>query len=110
MGHEASITDRSDAGHGLVLNPLTLAEVLVVPVRRGGIEPVLAALRDLEVRELPFPAEDRGPARDTAREHRAPMPECCVLLAAEDAAARLASFDEQLTRAARDLELDFVGR
>lgn len=71
---------------------------------------MLAALRDLEVRELPFPA-DTAVRLATLRESTGlRMPDCCVLLAAEDAAARLASFDEQLTRAARDLELDVVGR
>ncbi len=36
-------------------NPLTLAEVLVAPVRDGRLKPRRAALRDLELAELPFP-------------------------------------------------------
>jgi predicted DNA-binding protein (UPF0278 family) len=34
------------------------------------------------------------------------MPDCCVLLAAQDAAARLATFDERLIRCAEELGLD----
>jgi len=41
------------------VNTLTLAEVLVVPARDGRLQLVQLALRDLDVRELPFP-------RDTA--------------------------------------------
>ena len=36
-------------------NSLTLAEVLVVPVRDGRLDSTLAALRDFEIQELPFP-------------------------------------------------------
>jgi predicted nucleic acid-binding protein len=36
------------------------------------------------------------------------MPDCCVLLAAEHAGARVASFDEQLTKAAIARHLDTV--
>jgi predicted nucleic acid-binding protein len=33
------------------------------------------------------------------------MPDCCVLLAAEDAAAKVASFDERLAQAAEKRNL-----
>lgn len=36
------------------------------------------------------------------------MPDCCVLLAAEHTAARVASFDEQLIKAASARHLDTV--
>jgi predicted nucleic acid-binding protein len=38
-------------------NSLTLAEVLVVPVRTGRLEVARTALRGLEVQELPLPAD-----------------------------------------------------
>jgi predicted nucleic acid-binding protein len=84
----------------LATNPLTMADVLVVPVRDGRLEPVLTALRELEVESLAFPND--APARlaqlrvDTGLK----MPDCCVLLSAEDAGARLASFDARLGQAA----------
>ncbi len=39
----------------LRINPLTLAEVLVVPIRNDCLEQMQTALRDLEVEEMPFP-------------------------------------------------------
>ncbi len=41
----------------LAANPLTLAEILVVPVREDRLELAQTALRDLEIDELPFPAD-----------------------------------------------------
>jgi predicted nucleic acid-binding protein len=84
----------------LGVNSLTLAEVLVAPIRDGRLEPVLAALHALEVQELAFPADT---ALRLARLRAATglkMPDCCVILAAEDAAASVASFDERVAQAA----------
>ncbi|MGI8901048.1 MAG: type II toxin-antitoxin system VapC family toxin [Nocardioides sp.] len=41
----------------LAASSLTLAEVLVVPVWDGRLDPVRAVLRDLEVQELQFPGD-----------------------------------------------------
>ncbi len=82
------------------VNPVTLAEVLVRPAREHRLDAVRAALRDLEIEELGFPG---GAAVTLARLRVATglrMPDCCVLLAAEHAGARVASFDERLTNAA----------
>jgi predicted nucleic acid-binding protein len=68
-------------------NPLTLAEVLVGPSRAGRLGVAREALRELEVKEQPFPADS------------------CVLLAAQHAAARVAAFDDRLTRSAEELGL-----
>ncbi len=84
----------------LALNSLTLAEVLVVPVRDGRLDPVLAALRALEIQELSFPADA---ALRLARLRAATglkMRDCCVILAAEEASATVASFDERLVQTA----------
>jgi predicted nucleic acid-binding protein len=87
------------------VNSLTLAEVLVAPARQRRLDQVQTALRDLDMRELPFPT---GSAVQLARlraETGLKMPDCCVLLAAEAVGARVASFDDRLRRAAvaRDL-------
>jgi predicted nucleic acid-binding protein len=84
----------------LAVNSLTLAEVLVAPVREDRVAPVMAALHALEVQELPFPADAALRLAKLRAATGLKMPDCCVLLAAEDAAARVASFDEQLTRTA----------
>ena len=68
----------------LGVNPLPLAEVLVAPARVGLMDATKAALRDLEVAELPFPSPVRLARLRATTGLR--MPDCCVLLAAEDGA------------------------
>jgi predicted nucleic acid-binding protein len=105
--------DRDDAGHRraqkllareideeLAANPLTLAEVLVVPARDGRLAQVQAALADLEIQELAFPSHTAVKLALLRAGTGLNMPDCCVLLAAEGVGARLASFDASLLRAA----------
>lgn len=89
-------------------NPLTLAEVLAIPATDGRLEQVRAALRDLDVRELPFPADTAVKLALLRADTGLKMPDCCVLLAAEAAVARVASFDDRLTRAAATRKLPTV--
>ena len=84
----------------LAVNSPTLAEVLVAPVRNGRLDPVLAALHALEVQELNFPAGTAVRLAQLRVTTGLKMPDCCVLLAAEEAAASVASFDERLAQAA----------
>ncbi|MET3804986.1 putative nucleic acid-binding protein [Nakamurella sp. UYEF19] len=78
---------------------LTLADVLVAPVREKRLVAVLAALRSFEVQELPFPADTAVKLADLRAGTSLKLPDCCVLLAAETAQARLASFDDRLSAA-----------
>jgi predicted nucleic acid-binding protein len=94
----------------LAANSLTLAEVFVVPVRDGRLDPVRAALRDLEVQELPFTADTAVRLAQLRATTGLRMPDCCVLLAAEDAAASVASFDERLAQAVEDRNLPDLRR
>jgi predicted nucleic acid-binding protein len=86
-------------------NSLTLAEVLVVPARQNRLDAVRAALHDLELRELPFPANTAVKLAQLRASTNLKMPDCCVLLAAEDAHARVASFDNRLADAAATVKL-----
>ena len=81
-------------------NPLTLAEVLVVPARHDRLDEVRLALRELEVEELPFPGDTAVKLARLRSETGLKMPDCCVLLAAEHVGGRVASFDDGLRRAA----------
>jgi predicted nucleic acid-binding protein len=81
-------------------NPLTLAEVLVVPARIGHMDTVLSVLQDLEIAELPFPADTAVRLAELRASTGLKMPDCCVLLSAEDVGARVASFDLRLVEAA----------
>jgi predicted nucleic acid-binding protein len=105
---EALLTQAID--DDLAANSLTLAEVLVVPVRDGRLDPVQAALRDLELQELPFPVDTAVRLAQLRATTGLRMPDCCVLLAAEDAAASVASFDERLAQAAEDRNLAALRR
>lgn len=84
-------------------NSLTLAEVLVAPARQGDrLDSVREALADLEVRELAFPAGSAVKLAWLRASTGLKMPDCCVLLAAEEEQARVASFDHRLLDAAGD--------
>ena len=80
----------------------TFAEVLVAPARAGQLGGVRSALRDLQITEVPLGA-DAAPRLATLRVRTSlKLPDCCVLLAAEDAgAAAVLTFDEQLAAVAR---------
>jgi len=84
---------------------LTLAETLVAPARAGRLEEAQAALERLGIEELDL-GED-APSRlarlraDTSRK----LPDCCVLLVAQEHDGAVASFDSALSEAARKLGL-----
>ncbi|MDP5185363.1 type II toxin-antitoxin system VapC family toxin [Blastococcus sp. BMG 814] len=87
------------------VNPLTLAEVLVGPSRTGRLDAARTALRELEVAELPFPADTAVRLAGLRADTGLRMPDCCVLLAAQATAARVAAFDDRLLRGAEELGL-----
>jgi len=80
--------------------------VLVGPARRGQIETAQAAIAVLGVDVIPFELE--APIRLAAlrAETGLKMPDCCVLLAADAAAAEgVLTFDDALAREAERLGL-----
>ena len=87
---------------------LTVAEVLVMPAREGRLDAAREALADLEVRELPFPADSAVRLAQLRVSTSLKMPDCCVLLSAEDTQARIASFDDRLNHAAATRNLAVV--
>jgi predicted nucleic acid-binding protein len=91
-------------------NSLTLAEVLVVPARLGRLEAAQTALRDLEVAELAFPADTAVRLAALRASTGLKMPDCCVLLSAEDSRATVASFDDRLIRTAQARNLPVLSR
>lgn len=85
----------------LLIHPVTLAEVLVLPIRQNRVEDVLIQLAEMGVSEVPFRP---GSARALAglRVTGLKMPDCIVLLTALNHRAALATFDDRLGRAATD--------
>lgn len=89
----------SNVDEELATSVVTLAEVLVGPMRRGHERLVLQAVHDLEIRSVPL----SDVALDLARVHTDTglrMSDCCVLLAAMTADAAVATFDTALAEAA----------
>jgi predicted nucleic acid-binding protein len=94
------------ADQPLACSPITLAEVLVGPARRDELEAARATIVDLGVEVIPLEAE--APARLAALrvDTSLKLPECCVLLAADTAAAEgVLTFDDALAREVERLGL-----
>jgi len=88
------------SGEEIAASPITLAEVLVVHVRSGRLDAARKALKDLEV--LTLPLDDAAVGLALLRSStRLKLPDCCVLLAAEQRRASIATFDARLAAAAR---------
>jgi predicted nucleic acid-binding protein len=88
-------------------SPISLAETFVAPARIGRLDEAREALERLGVVELGL---DEATAPRLA-ELRAVtglklLPDCCVLLAAQQHGGAVASFDADLVRAARALGLE----
>ena len=74
----------------------TLAEVFVMPVRQQRLDAAREALGELDVQELAFPPDLAVRLAQLRASTNLKMPDCYVLLAAEEAGARVASFDDRL--------------
>ncbi len=90
---------------GLLVNTVTLAEILVSPIRAGRVDEVLATLTDLGVREAEFPPDAARTLAGLRVDTGQKMPDCCVLLTALERRASIASFDDRLLLAAAKLGL-----
>jgi predicted nucleic acid-binding protein len=94
------------ADRRLGCSPITLAEVLVGPARHDRLDAARAAVAELDVEEIPL-GED-APVRLAALRAGSglKMSDCCVLLAAQDAAAEaVLTFHDALAREVERLGL-----
>jgi predicted nucleic acid-binding protein len=94
----------------LACGTITLAEVLVGPAQHGRLEVAREAIDEISVIEI-TPAADAAERLALLRaETSLKLPDCCVLLAAQDArAAGVLTFDDRLARAAMHLGFDAGG-
>jgi predicted nucleic acid-binding protein len=91
----------STAGQSLVASTLTVAEVLVGPTRAGRGRQAHQALDRLGVAALDLPADAAVELAQMRAATGLKMPDCCVLWTAVcHQPATLATFDQQLKRAA----------
>lgn len=89
------------AGSPLRASPITLAEALVAPARRGLLERARGALSDLGIEDVPLPEDAPVRLARLRAETGCTLPDCCALLAAEQVGDRVATFDQRLATAAR---------
>lgn len=88
----------------MAASSITLAEVLVGPVKAGRADKADAALRALEIAEIPIKAGTAAQLAKLRATTGLKLPDCCVLLAAEDVrATAVLSFDDRLTKRAQEL-------
>ncbi|WP_347354532.1 type II toxin-antitoxin system VapC family toxin [Intrasporangium sp.] len=92
----------SSGDEPLAVSPITLAEVLVGPARLGRLDQALGALAQLEVTAVEFVRDAPVRLAMLRAETALKLPDCCVLLAAEQTPGALVTFDERLASAARD--------
>ncbi len=90
------------AGEPMGASPLTLAEVLVGPARAGQLDRGTALLRQLDVASVALDGD--APARLAAMRAgtNLKLPDCCVLLAAEQTHGAVATFDDRLANTATE--------
>lgn len=106
--------DRRDAHHdraehlllevaddALGASPITVAEILVGPARAGRLNAAHRALRELGLGQVALHADAAVRLAAMRAETGLKLPDCCVLLAAEQAPAdALITFDRRLAQAA----------
>jgi toxin FitB len=102
---EAQILLEESAEGTLGASEITLAETLVSPARAGRLADAEAALQLLGVNELSLGEGAPGRLAVLRTEVGLKMPDCCVLLAAQEHSGIVASFDSDLITAARKLGL-----
>ena len=90
----------ASGSEALSASVVTLAEVLVGPARKGVVERALAALEQLAVAAVPVARETAVRLALVRAETGLKLPDCCVLLAAEESGAAVATFDGRLAGAA----------
>lgn len=95
----------ANAGTALGASSISLAETLVAPARSGKVGAARHALDRLAVAELPFGSDAAERLALLRAETGLKLPDCCVLLAAQDHDGAIASFDTNLCRSAQALGL-----
>ena len=100
--HHGAATARLNdvAEHEFVVSSITLAEALVAPARVGRTSDARASLQAIGIEEMPLPPTAAERLAILRAETGLQLPDCCVLLAAEDANGPIVTFDERLERAA----------
>lgn len=108
--HHARAVRLLEATDGQMLgaSTITLAETLVAPARADRLADAQSALSRLGVRELAFGDKAASRLARLRADLGVKLPDCCVLLAAQEHTGAVASFDTGVIKAARKLGLRTV--
>lgn len=102
--HDTAITALLElGGRRLLLSPITHAEVLVGPARAGTLAVTQAALGALGVTEVALPPDAAARLAGLGSATRLKLPNCCVILAAQQSACPILTFEARLATAAAAL-------
>lgn len=96
------------ADQELVIGPVNLAETLVAATRSGHLPATQQAIGRLGVREVPLPPDAAARLAELRVGSGCKMPDCCVLLTAQQESAAIATFDERLKRSAEALAIPIL--
>ena len=97
---------RAHADHLFGVSVITIAEVLVDPVRAGSDRAARQALDRLGVLQVPVGDGAAGRLAGLRAATGLKMPDCCVIAAAQEGDGLIATFDERLAKQARALGLE----
>jgi toxin FitB len=103
---DAQILLEASGEEPLGASAITLAETLVSPARADRLADAETALQRLGVAELTLGENTPRRLAQLRAEINLKMPDCCVLLAAQEHAGTVASFDTDLLTAASKLGLE----
>lgn len=102
--HEEAVNLLRDlAEEGFSASVVTLAEVLVGPARRGRLEEARAAMERLEIQRIRLASGSEVRLAVLRAETGLKIPDCCVVLAAQEIGATVHSFDDHLLAVAQRL-------
>jgi predicted nucleic acid-binding protein len=96
--HDDAVRVLAEATPPLVVHPITAADVLVAPTRRGVADGVWSDLLAIGVEIDDAPIDPMQLARIRV-ETGCKLPDCCVIATASKRRAPVATFDERLRRA-----------
>ena len=91
------------AEDGLAINVVTLAEILVGPMRARRDAQVMRELAGIGIQVVGIPVDAGQRLAELRLRTGLRMPDCCVLLAAQQVSGDVLTFDQRLAASARDV-------
>ncbi len=100
--HSTRALELLDTEEELSIHPITLAEVLTRPARDGRADHYRERIATMGIEQLPVPTEQPLTLAKLRAGTSLRLPDCCVLAAAIETGATLATFDATLAKAASE--------